>query len=50
MQYHHVNYPELVKFCIEAYKGYGFNETEAQQITDVLLLPEFLCRLHKQLR
>ena len=36
MQYHHVSYPELVKFCIEAYKGYGFNETEAKQITDVL--------------
>lgn len=37
MQYHHVSYPELVKFCVEAYKGYGFNETEAKQITDVLL-------------
>ena len=37
MQYHHVSYPELVKFCVETYKGYGFNETEAKQITDVLL-------------
>ena len=37
MQYHHVNYEKLVRFCVESFKGYGFNEEEAQQITDVLL-------------
>lgn len=37
MQYHHVDYEKLVKFCVEAFKGYGFKEEEAQQITAVLL-------------
>ena len=37
MQYHHVNYEKLVRFCVESFKGYGFNEAQAQQITDVLL-------------
>ncbi len=37
MQYHHVDYKKLERFCIEAFKGYGFNEEESQQITDVLL-------------
>ena len=37
MQYHHVNYEKLVRFCIESFKGYGFNEDQAKQITDVLL-------------
>ena len=37
MQYHHVNYEKLVRFCVESFKGYGFNEEQAQQITDVLL-------------
>ena len=37
MQYHHVNYEKLVRFCIESFKGYGFNEEQAKQITDVLL-------------
>ena len=37
MQYHHVNYEKLVRFCVESFKGYGFNEEEAKQITDVLL-------------
>ena len=37
MQYHHVDYKKLVTFCIESFKGYGFNEEESKQITDVLL-------------
>ena len=37
MQYHHVDYKKLEKFCIESFKGYGFNEEEAKQITAVLL-------------
>jgi len=37
MQYHHVDYKKLEKFCIEAFKGYGFNEEESKQITAVLL-------------
>ena len=37
MQYHHVNYEKLERFCIESFKGYGFNEEEAKQITAVLL-------------
>lgn len=37
MQYHHVPFEKLERFCIEAFKGYGFSEKEACQITDVLL-------------
>lgn len=37
MQYHHVSYEKLERFCIEAFKGYGFNEEESKQITAVLL-------------
>ena len=37
MQYHHVDYKKLEKFCIESFKGYGFNQEEAEQITAVLL-------------
>ena len=37
MQYHHVDYKKLEKFCIESFKGYGFSEEEAEQITAVLL-------------
>ncbi len=37
MQYHHVEYSALHKFCVKAFQGYGFNEEEATQITDVLL-------------
>ena len=37
MQYHHVNYEKLERFCIETFKGYGFNEEEAKQISAVLL-------------
>ena len=42
MQYHHVNYEKLVRFCVESFKGYGFNEAQAQQITDVLLEGTYL--------
>ena len=38
MQYHRVSYEKLVKFCVECFKGYGFNEEQARQITDVLWL------------
>ena len=31
MQYHHVNYEKLVRFCVESFKGYGFNEDQAKQ-------------------
>lgn len=37
MQYHHIEYKKIEKFCIEAFKGYGFNEEESKQITAVLL-------------
>ena len=37
MQYHHIDYNKVRKFCIEAFKGYGFSEDESVQITDVLL-------------
>ena len=37
MQYHHIEYKKIEKFCIEAFKGYGFNEEESKQITSVLL-------------
>jgi len=36
MQYHHVSYEKLNQFCVECFKGYGFTEAQAQQITDVL--------------
>ena len=37
MQYHHVDYAKLEKFCQEVFKGYHFSEEESRQITDVLL-------------
>lgn len=37
MQYHHVAYEQLKKFCEEVFKGYHFTEEESRQITDVLL-------------
>ena len=37
MQYHHVAYEQLKKFCEEVFKGYNFTEEESRQITDVLL-------------
>ena len=59
MQYHHVSYEKLNKFCVECFKGYGFNEEQAQQITDVLLAADLsgieshgiqrLIRYHKEI-
>ena len=37
MQYHHVSYEALKKFCIKVFQGYKFDEKQAEQITDVLL-------------
>ncbi|MDD3347650.1 Ldh family oxidoreductase [Oscillibacter sp.] len=37
MQYHHVAYEQLEKFCREVFKGYHFTDEESRQITDVLL-------------
>jgi len=37
MKYYKIDYKKLEHFCIEAFKGYGFNEEEAKQITEVLL-------------
>ena len=59
MQYHHVSYEKLNKFCVEVFKGYGFAEEQAQQITDVLLAADLsgieshgiqrLIRYHKEI-
>ena len=37
MEYKRLPYEALKQFCIKAFQGYGFNEEESQQITDVLL-------------
>jgi len=37
MGYRHLSYKELVEFCIQVFKGYGFSDKESQTITDVLL-------------
>ena len=37
MQYHRVSYEKLQQFCVEVFKGYGFTQQQAQQITEVLL-------------
>jgi len=34
------DYKKLEKFCTDAFIGFGFSETEAKQITDVLLLAD----------
>ena len=59
MQYHHVSYEKLNKFCVECFKGYGFTEEQGQQITDVLLAADLsgieshgiqrLIRYHKEI-
>ena len=59
MQYHHVSYEKLNKFCVEVFKGYGFTEEQGQQITDVLLAADLsgieshgiqrLIRYHKEI-
>ncbi|MBE7030969.1 MAG: Ldh family oxidoreductase [Ruminococcaceae bacterium] len=37
MQYYNVDYKKVEHFCIKAFQGYGFNEEESKQITEVLL-------------
>ncbi|MBO5069538.1 MAG: Ldh family oxidoreductase [Roseburia sp.] len=37
MQYHHVDYSKLYTFCVKVFCGYGFDEEQSRQITDVLL-------------
>ncbi|MBO5742874.1 MAG: Ldh family oxidoreductase [Clostridia bacterium] len=37
MQYYKIDYDKVERFCREAFKGYGFNEEESKQITEVLL-------------
>ncbi len=59
MQYHHVSYEKLHRFCVEVFKGYGFDETQSCQITDVLLAADLsgieshgiqrLIRYHKEI-
>ncbi len=59
MQYHHINYEALRKFCIKVFQGYKFTEKEAEQITDVLLAADLsgieshgvqrLIRYHKEI-
>lgn len=59
MQYHRVSYEKLVDFCVACFKGYGFNDEQAKQITDVLLAADLsgieshgiqrLIRYHKEI-
>ena len=59
MQYHHVSYEALRKFCIKVFQGYKFTEKEAEQITDGLLAADLsgieshgvqrLIRYHKEI-
>lgn len=37
MNYTRLDYEKLKNFCIHAFQGYGFNETESERITEVLL-------------
>lgn len=59
MQYHHVDYQQLHNFCVKVFQGYGFNEEESKQISDVLLAADLsgieshgiqrLIRYHKEI-
>ena len=59
MQYHHVDYQQLHNFCVKVFLGYGFNEEESKQISDVLLAADLsgieshgiqrLIRYHKEI-
>jgi LDH2 family malate/lactate/ureidoglycolate dehydrogenase len=40
MSYINYSYPQLKTFCNDAFKAFGFTETEAETITDVLLLSD----------
>ncbi|MBQ2948711.1 MAG: Ldh family oxidoreductase [Clostridia bacterium] len=37
MAYHHLDYAQLHAFCSAAFRSYGFDETNAKEITDILL-------------
>ena len=37
MQYHRVDYTALEQFCVQVFRGYGFDEEKSRRITDVLL-------------
>lgn len=59
MQYHHVSYPALHEFCVRVFQGYGFDEDQSRQISDVLLSADLsgieshgiqrLIRYHKEI-
>ena len=59
MQYHRLPYEQVVSFCRKAFAGYGFNEEQSAQITDVLLAADLsgieshgiqrLIRYHKEI-
>ncbi len=59
MQYHHLSYEALRKFCVKVFQGYKFTEEESKQITDVLLAADLsgieshgvqrLIRYHKEI-
>ncbi len=59
MQYHHINYEALRKFCIKVFQGYKFTNEESEQIADVLLAADLsgieshgvqrLIRYHKEI-
>ena len=37
MKYHLVAYDDLYHFCVQVFRGYGFEEAQSRRITDVLL-------------
>ena len=37
MQYRHLDYSALKRFCVRVFMGYHFTEEESEKITDVLL-------------
>ena len=37
MKYHLVAYDDLYRFCVQVFRGYGFEEAQSRRITDVLL-------------
>ncbi|MDO4488349.1 MAG: Ldh family oxidoreductase [Eubacteriales bacterium] len=59
MEYHHIKYEDLKEFCIKVFEGYGFNNEESNEITDVLLAADLsgieshgiqrLIRYHKEI-
>jgi len=59
MQYHHISYEALRKFCVKVFEGYKFTAEESEQIADVLLAADLsgieshgvqrLIRYHKEI-